>query len=109
MAQYPYPIVVGVVVGGGGAVVGGLVGGGEVGGGDVGGGDVGGGVVGVSCWAAVVGVIAGVDGAWVVEVFAPPGVVVVAAAATGVAETFTTNHIPKTPCPAVEPAVLSPL
>lgn len=102
-------MVVGVVVGGGGAVVGGLVGGGLVGGGLVGGGEVGGGEVGAGGWAAVVGVIAGVDGAWVVVVLVPAGAVVVGADAAGVAETFTTNHIPKTPCPAVEPGVLSPL
>jgi hypothetical protein len=102
-------MVVGVVVAGG-AVVGGLVvGGGLVAGGAVGGGEVGAGDVGAGCCAAVVGVIAGVDGARVVVVLAPAGAVVVGAAATGVAETFTTNHIPKTPCPAVEPGVLSPL
>jgi hypothetical protein len=51
--------------------------------------------------------MAGVDGARVVVVF-EPGAVVVGAAA-GVAETLATNHIPNTPCPAVEPAVLSSL
>jgi len=102
-------VVVGVVVGGGGGlVVGGLVVGGLVVGGAVGGGEVGAGVVAAGCWPAVVGVMAGVDGGRVV-VFEPAATPVVVGAATGVAETFTTNHFPETPCPAVEPAVLSPL
>ena len=51
--------------------------------------------------------MAGVEGARVVVVFEPGAVVV--GAAGGVAETFATNHMPNTPCPAVDPAVLSPL
>jgi hypothetical protein len=53
--------------------------------------------------------MAGVDGARVVDGLVAPGAVVAVEAATGVAETFTTNHMPSKPCPAVEPAVLSPL